>query len=118
MDILTEKHVDMIKASYLALNMMKYLALHLVLMTESHLGLIIEAHLDLMMYLIWVPQISPLMVLMVANPWVHCLVFQLDKMLELSWVLLMVLLVVILMACFRDKHWQYHLDLLVVKHLA
>ena len=41
-----------------------------------------------------------------------------DKMLELSWVLLMVLLMVIQMACLRDKHWQYHLDLLMVKHLA
>ena len=79
---------------------------------------IIEAQLGLMMDLSWFPQIAPLMVPMMANLWVSCLVFQLYKMLELSWVLLMVLLVVILMACFRDKHWQYHLDLLVVKHLA
>ena len=55
---------------------------------------------------------------MMANLWVHCLVFQLDKMLEPSWVLLVVLLVVIQMACLRDKHWKYHLDLLMVKHLA
>ena len=52
------------------------------------------------------------------NPWVHCLLFQLDNMLELIWVLLMVLLMLIEMACLRDKHWQYHLDLLMVKHLA
>ena len=84
---------------------------------ESHLGLIIEAHLGLMMDMSWVPHIAPLMVLMMENPWVHCLVFQLDKMLELRWVLLMVLLVVIQMACLRDKHWQYHLDLLMAKHL-
>ena len=25
---------------------------------------------------------------------------------------------VIQMACLRDKHWKYHLDLLMVKHLA
>ena len=62
--------------------------------------LILEAHLGLMMY------------------WVHCLVFQLDKMLELSWVLLVVLLMVIQMACLRDKHWKYHLVLLMVNHLA
>ena len=105
------------KASYLALHMIKYLALHLGLMMESHLGLIIEAHLGLMMDLIWVPQIAPLMVPIMANLWVHCLVFQLDKMLELRWVILMLLLVVIQMACLRDKHWQYHLYLLMVKHL-
>ena len=80
--------------------------------------LIIEEHLGLMMDLSWVPQITPLMVPMIANLWVHCMVFQLDNMLELSWVLLMVLLMVIQMACLRDKHWQYHLDLLMVKQLA
>ena len=53
-----------------------------------------------------------------GNLWVNCLVFQLDKMLELSWVLLVVLLMVIQMAGLRDKHWKYHLDLLMVKHLA
>ena len=61
---------------------------------------------------------APLMVPMMANLWVHCLLFQLDKMLELSWVLLIVLLMVIQMACLRDKHWKYHLVLLMVKHLA
>ena len=30
----------------------------------------------------------------------------------------MVLLMVIQMACLRDKHWKYHLDLLMVKHLT
>ena len=80
--------------------------------------LIIEAHLGLMMDLSWVPQITPLIIPMMTNLWVHCLVFQLDTMLELSWVLLMVLLMVIQMACLRDKHWKYHLDLLMVKHLA
>ena len=70
-----------------------------------------------MMDLSWVTHMAPLIVPMMANPWVQCLVFQLDKMLELRWVLLMVILVVIQMACFRDKHWQYHLDLLMVKHL-
>ena len=80
--------------------------------------LIIEAHLGLMMDLSWVPHITPLMVPMMANLWVHCLVFKLDKMLELSWVLLILCLMVIHMACLRDKHWQYHLDLLMVKHLA
>ena len=70
-----------------------------------------------MMDLSWVSQMATLIVTMMANPWVHCLVFQLDKMLELSWVLLMVLLMVIQMACMRYKHWQYHLDLLMVKHL-
>ena len=82
------------------------------------MGLIIESHLDLMMDLSWVPQMSPLIVPMMENQWVDCLVFQLYKMLELSWVLLMVLLVVIKMACLRDKNWQYQLDLLKVKHLA
>ena len=43
--------------------------------------LIIEAHLGLMMDLSWVPQIAPLMVPIMENLWVHCLVFQLDKML-------------------------------------
>ena len=80
--------------------------------------LIIEAHLGLMMDLSWVPQIAPLMVPMMTNLWVNCVVFQLDKMLELSWVLLVVLLMVIQMACLRDKYWKYHLDLLMVKHLA
>ena len=80
--------------------------------------LIIEAHLGLMMDLIWVPQMAHLMVPMLANLWVHCLVFQLDNMLELSWVLLMMILMVIQMECLRDKHWNYHLDLLMVKHLA
>ena len=60
--------------------------------------LIIKAHLGLPMDLIWVTQITPLMVPMMENLWVHCLVFQSDKMLELSWVLLMVLLMVIQMA--------------------
>ena len=60
--------------------------------------LIIKAHLGLMMDLIWVPQITFLIVPMMANLWVHCLVFQLDKMLELIWVLLMVLFMVIQMA--------------------
>ena len=77
----------------------------------------IEAHLGLMMDLIWVPQIAPLIIPMMANLWVDCLVFQFDKMLELIWVLLMVLLVVIQMACLRNKHRQYHLDTLMVKHL-
>ena len=63
--------------------MVNYLALHLGLMMESHLGLIIESHLGLMMDLSWVPQIAPLMVPIISNLWVHCLVFQLDKMLEL-----------------------------------
>ena len=80
--------------------------------------LIIDAHLDLMMDLSWVHQINPLTIPMMANLWIHFLVFQLNKMLELRWVLLMVLLMVIQMACVRDKHWQYHLDLLMVKHLA
>ena len=71
-----------------------------------------------MIDLIWVPRIDPLMVPMMANLWVRCLVFHLDKMLELVWVLMMVLLMLIQMACLRDKHWQYHLDLLMVKHLA
>ena len=55
------------------------------------------------MDLSWVPQINPLIVPIMASLWVHCLVFQLDKMLELRWFLLMVLLVVIQMACLRDK---------------
>ena len=80
--------------------------------------LILEAHLGLMMYLRWVPQITPLIIPMMANLWVRCLVFQLDRMLELRWVLLMVFLMVIHMACLRDKHWKYHLDLLMMKHLA
>ena len=80
--------------------------------------LILEAHLGLMMHLSWVPQITPLITTMMANLWFHCLVFQLDKMLELSWVLPVVLLMVIQMACLRDKHWKYHFDLLMVKHLA
>ena len=80
--------------------------------------MIIDAYLGLMVYLRWVPQITPLMIPIMENLWVHCLVFQLDKMLELSWVLLVVLLMVIQMACLRDKHWKYHLDLLMVKHLA
>ena len=80
--------------------------------------LIIEAHLGLMMDLRWVPSNDTLMVPMMANLWVHCLLFQLNKMLELSWVILMVLLMVIQMVCLRDKHWQYNLDLLMVKHLA
>ena len=80
--------------------------------------LIIEAHLGLMMDLSWVSHITPLLVPIMANMWVHCLVFQLDKMLEPSWVLLMVLLMVIQMECLRSKHWQYHLVLLMVKHLA
>ena len=71
-----------------------------------------------MMDLSWVPHIAPLFVPIMANPWDHCLVFQLDKMLELRWVLLMVLLVVIQMILLRDNHCQYHLDLLMVKHLA
>ena len=70
------------------------------------------------MDLSWVPQMYPLIVPMLKNLWVHCLVFQLDKILELRWVLLMVLLMVIQMEFLRDKHWQYHLDLLMVKHLA
>ena len=80
--------------------------------------LILEAHLGLMKYLIWVPQITPLIIPMMANLWVHSLVFHLDKMLELIWVLLVVLLMVIQMECLRVKHWKYHLDLLMVKHLA
>ena len=80
--------------------------------------LIIEAHLGLIMDLIWFPHNINLMVPMMANLWFHCLVFQLDKMLELRWFLLMKLLIVIQMACLRDKHWQYHLGLLMVKHLA
>ena len=66
----------------------------------------------------WGFLMAHLIVPIMANLWVHCLVFQLDKMLELSWVLLVVLLMVIHMAFLRDKHWQYHLDLLMVKHLA
>ena len=80
--------------------------------------LITEAQLGLIMDLRWVPQITPLIIPMMANMWVHCLAFQLDKMLELSLVLLVVLLMVIQMACLRDKHWKYHLDSLMVKHLA
>ena len=80
--------------------------------------LILEAHLGLMMYMSWFPHITSLIKSMMANLWVHCLVFQLDKMLELSWVLLVVLLMVIQMACLMDKHWKYQLDLLMVKHLA
>ena len=60
--------------------------------------LILEAHLGLMIYLSWVPQITPLIFPMMENLWVHCLVFQLDKMLELSWVVLMMLVMVIQMA--------------------
>ena len=30
----------------------------------------------------------------------------------------MVILMVIHMACLRDKHWQYHLDIMMVKQLA
>ena len=51
-----------------------------------------------MMDLSWVPQMDPFIVPMMENPWVHCLVFQLDDILELSWVLLVVLLMVIQMA--------------------
>ena len=98
--------------------MVNYFALHLGLMMDSHLGLIIEAHLGLMMDLSLVPQMASLMVPTMEKLWVHCLVFQLDTMLELSWVLLMVLLMVIQMACLRDKHLQYHLYVLMVKHLA
>ena len=55
-------------------------------------GLIIEAHLGLMMDLRWVPQMAPLMVPMIENPWFNCFLFQFDNMFELMWVLLMVLL--------------------------
>ena len=44
--------------------------------------LIIDAHLDLMMDLSWVHQINPLTIPMMANLWIHFLVFQLNKMLE------------------------------------
>ena len=80
--------------------------------------LIIEAHLNLMMDLIWVPQITPLITPMMANLWFHSLVFQLDNMLKLSWVILMVCLMVIQMACLINKYWKYHLDVLMVKQLA
>ena len=79
-----EKHLDLMKTSYLDFQKVKYLALHMGLMMESHLGLIIESHLDLMMDLSWVLHIAPLMVTMMANLWVHCLVFQFDKMSGLS----------------------------------
>ena len=92
MDLLTGKHLDLMKPSYLALQMVKYLALHLGLMMESNLGLIIEAHLGLTMDLIWVNQMTPLMVPMMANLWVHCLVIHLDKMMYVSWALHMVIL--------------------------
>ena len=118
MDLLTAKQLDLMKASYLALKKVKYLDLHLGLMMELQLGLIIEAHLGLLIDQRWFVLMAHLIVPMIANLWVHCLVFQLDKMLELIWVILMVLLMVIWMACLRDKHWQYHLDLLMVKHLA
>ena len=75
--------------------MAKYLALHLGLMMESHLVLIIEAHLGLMMNMRWVPQMAPLMVPMMANMWVYCLVIHLDKIMDVSSALHMVLL----MAC-------------------
>ena len=39
---------------------------------------IIEANLGLMMDLSWVPQITALIIPMMASLWVHCLVFQLD----------------------------------------
>ena len=74
--------------------------------------------MGLMMDLIWVPHITPLIIPMMENLWVNCLVFQLDKMLELSLVLLMGFLMVIQMSYLRDKHWKYQLDLLMVKHLA
>ena len=73
--------------------------------------------LDKMMELSWVLLMAPLMVPMMANLWVHCMMFQLDKMMELSWVLLMVVLMVIQMTCFRDKHLQYHSNLLMLKQL-
>ena len=65
--------------------------------------LIVEANLGLMMDLSWVPQITPLIIPMMADLLVHCLVIQLDKMLELSWVILVVLLMVIQMSCLRDN---------------
>ena len=117
MDLLTAKHLDLMKVSYLASKMVKYLDQHLGLIMESQLGFIIEAHLGFLMDQSWVFLMDHLIV-MIANLWVHCLVFQLDNMLELSCFLLMGLLMVIQMECLRDKHWQYHLDLLMVKHLA
>ena len=98
MDLLTTKHLDPMKASYLALQMVNHLALHLGLMIESHLGLIIEAHLELMMDMSWVFLVTHLIVPMTGNPWVHCLVFRLDNILELSWFLLVLLSMVIKMA--------------------
>ena len=61
------------------------------------MGLIIEAHLGFLMDLSWVFLMAHLIVPMMENLWVHCLMLQLDKMLELSWVLLVVILTVIKM---------------------
>ena len=75
-------------------------------------------HLELLMELSCILLMDSLMVSIMANLYVHCLVFQLDKMQELSRFILMVLLMVIQMEFLMDKHWQYHLDLLMLKHLA
>ena len=86
------------KASYLDLQMVNDLDLQLGLMMESHLGLIIEAHLGFLIDQSWFVLMAHLIIPMLENLWVHCLVFKLDKMLELIWVLLAMILMVIQMA--------------------
>ena len=36
---------------------------------------------------------------------------------DVSWFHLMVLLIVLFVACLIDQHWEYHLDLLILKRL-
>ena len=91
MVLLKPKHLDLMKASYLALQMVKQLALNLGLMMDSCLGLIIGAHLVLLVDISWFFLMAHLIAPMMAILWVHCLVFQLDNMLGLSWVLLMLI---------------------------
>ena len=52
-----------------------------------------------------------LMVSMMSHLRVHFLRTHLDHMMELYWVILMELKM-------RDKHWEYHLDILRVRRLA
>ena len=76
-----------------------------------------ELNLGLVKELSWFLHMYPLMVLMMANLWVHFLVKCFDQTMELYLVVLLVVVTEIFTACVWEQHWEYHMNVPMVTHL-
>ena len=96
----------MLEGNHWESHLVHLVELYLALMKASYSAIVMlecfVIYLELHMY--------PLMVLMMANLWVHFLVKCFDQTMELYLVVLLVVVTEIFTACVWEQHWEYHMN--------